>query len=188
MIWLIASLIGGMAFRTRAVILLPVAYVLSRKNRDLALLLYFFYGVLLVNEVQFKDFVSYESLKALAIAVPSVAVLKEILGGAEINLKLNPLQAAGVLILAIGIFYGYLLPVGIALLIAGEGELSFGALRDTAIALLALLSLLWMVKWRYPYLYTPENQVAITAGLVILLALKEVRNLKKANFEPRIKS
>ena len=188
MIWLIASLIGGIAFKAWAVILLVVAYLASRKNRDLALLIYFFYGILLINEVRVGDFISYESLKALAIVVPSVAVLEEILGGAEVKIKLTQLQAAGVLILAIGVFYEYLLPVGIALLIAGEDELSFEGLRATVVVLLLLLLPLWVVKERYPHLYTSENQVAIAGSFVVFLILRGVRDLRKVEFELRVKS
>ncbi|WP_324735251.1 hypothetical protein VFC49_08860 [Thermococcus sp. SY098] len=188
MIWLIASLIGGMAFKARAVILLVVAYLVSRKSKDLALLIYFFYGVLLVNEVQVGDFLSYESLKALAIIVPSIAVLGEILSGAELKVKFTLLQLIGIFVLAAGLLYGYLLPLGAALLIAGEEELSFKALRDVTVGTILLLSMLWIVKAKYSYLYTPENQVAIAAGFTVLLILKEIRNLRKVTFELRIRN
>ncbi|ADT85075.1 hypothetical protein [Thermococcus barophilus] len=188
MIWLIASLIAGIAFRAWAVILLVVAYLASRKSRDSALLIYFFYGILLVSEVHVGDFISYESLKALAIIVPSIAILREILSGTELKVKFTPLQLIGIFVLAAGLLYGYLLPWGTALLIAGEEGLSFRALRDVAAGVLVLFSMLWIVKAKYPYLYTPENQVAIAAGFIILLILKEIRNLKKVEFKLRMKS
>lgn len=188
MIWLIASLIAGIAFKAWAVILLITAYLIARKSRDLALLIYFFYGILLVNGIQVGDFISYETLKSLAIIVPSIAVLGEILSGAELKIKLNLLQLIGVVVLAAGLLYENLLPVGIALLIAGEKRISFGALRDTVVGLIVLLSVMWIVKTKYPYLYTPENQVSIATGFIILLILKEIRDLKKVEFELRIRS
>ncbi|AHF79400.1 hypothetical protein [Thermococcus paralvinellae] len=188
MIWLIASLIGGIAFKAWAVILLVVAYLVSRKSRDLALLIYFFYGVLLIGEIHVRDFISYESLKALVIIVPSIPVLREILSGAELKIKFNLLQLIGVVVLAAGLLYEHLLLVGTALLIAGEKRLSFRALRDVAVGTILLLSMLWIVKTKYPYLYTPENQVSIVTGFTILLILKEIRNLRKVKFELRIKS
>ena len=188
MIWLIASLIAGIAFKAWAVILLITAYLVARKSRDLALLIYFFYGILLVNEVQVWDFISYEALKSLAIIVPSIAVLGEILSGAGLKIKLNLLQLIGVVVLAAGLVYENLLPVGIALLIAGEERMSFGALRDTLVGLIVLLSVMWIVKTKYSYLYTPEHQVSIATGFIILLILKEIRGLKKVKFELRIRS
>ncbi len=187
MIWLIASLIGGMAFKAWAVILLVVAYLASRKSRDFALLIYFFYGILLINEVHVRELISYESLKALAIIVPSIAVLKEILSGAGLKVRFSLLQLIGIFVLAAGLLYEYLLPVGITLLIAGEEELGFRALRDVTAGALILFSMLWIVKVKYSYLYTPEGQVAIAAGFVILLILKEIRKLRKVEFELRIR-
>ena len=188
MIWLIASLIAGIAFKAWVVILLVVAYMISRKSRDLALLIYFFYGILLINRVHVKDLISYESLKALVMVVPSIAVLREILSGTELKVKFSLLQLIGIFILAAGLLYEYLLLVGIALLIAGEERLSFRALKDVTAGVLILFSMLWIVKVKYPYMYTPENQVAIAAGFTILLILKEIRNLRKVEFELRIKT
>ena len=187
MIWLIASLIAGIALKVKAVVLLVMAYLVSRKSRDLALLIYFFYGVLLVNEIQVVDFISYESLKSLSIVVPSIAVLGEILRGAELEIKLNPLQLIGIAVLAAGVLYGYLLPAGIILLIAGKG-VSVKALKSIIIGVTFLLLMLWILKTKYPYLYTPENQVSIIAGITILLMLKQVRNLRKVEFKLKIKS
>jgi len=53
---------------------------------------------------------------------------------------------------------------------------------------LLLLLPLWVVKERYPHLYTSENQVAIAGSFVVFLILRGVRDLRKVEFELRVKS
>ena len=61
MIWGIIAVIGGLILRARAVVLIPLVYLLARKNKDLGLIAYFFYAVALMNDVFVRDVLSFET-------------------------------------------------------------------------------------------------------------------------------
>lgn len=149
MIWGIIAVIGGLILRARAVVLIPLVYLLARKDRDLGLIAYFFYAVALMNDVFVRDVLSFETLKVILLgAFPALMVLREILIGMEFRES-----------------YKFKKP---------EMEV-FLDLRVWAF-ILTLVGLMSIVKLRYEYLYTPENQVSVATGLAIiflLLALRE---------------
>ena len=149
MIWGIIAIIGGLILRARAVVLIPLVYLLARKDRDLGLIAYFFYAVALMNDVFVRDVLSFETLKTILLgAFPALMVLREILIGMEFRESYKFKKS--------------------------EMEV-FLDLRVWAF-ILALVGLMSIVKLRYEYLYTPENQVSVATGLAIiflLLALRE---------------
>lgn len=149
MIWGIIAIIGGLILRARAVVLIPLVYLLARKDRDLGLIAYFFYAVALMNDVFVRDVLSFETLKTILLgAFPALMVLREILIGMEFRESYKFKKS--------------------------EMEV-FLDLRVWAFILI-LVGLMSIVKLRYEYLYTPENQVSVATGLAIiflLLALRE---------------
>ncbi|NJE25876.1 hypothetical protein E3E22_04420 [Thermococcus sp. MV5] len=73
MIWGIIAIITGLVLRSKAIVLIPLVYLLARKNKDLGLIAYFFYGVALIGDVFVKDILSFEALKALLLGALSGA-------------------------------------------------------------------------------------------------------------------
>jgi len=148
MIWGIIAVIGGLILRARAVVLIPLVYLLARKNKDLGLIAYFFYGVALIGDVFVKDILSFEALKALLLGVfPALMILREILIGSEFKESYKLDRSRLEIFLDIRVF----------------------------IFALIIIGLMAFVKVKYGYLYTLENQVAAVAGLALLFLLVGLR-------------
>ncbi|EHR79120.1 hypothetical protein OCC_01284 [Thermococcus litoralis DSM 5473] len=158
MIWGIVAVIGGLILGSKAVVLIPLVYLLTRKSKDLGLLAYFFYGIVLVNEVSFSDVISFGSLKGFLLGVvPSLGVLREILVGFEFG-KIPKFRSFSDLVRFVGnksYFY------------------------KTMIFLVVVFALIAVIKMRYSYLYTAENQVTILAALTLLFVLFNMKEVKK---------
>jgi len=155
MIWGIVAVIGGLILGSKAVVLIPLVYLLTRKSKDLGLLAYFFYGIVLVNEVSFSDVISFGSLKGFLLGVvPSLGVLREILVGFG---KIPRLEFES--------FSDFV------------GNKSY--FYKTVIFLAVVFALMIILKMRYSYLYTAENQVTILAALTLLFVLFNMKEVKK---------
>ncbi|WP_175060106.1 hypothetical protein [Thermococcus sp. 2319x1] len=157
MIWGIIAIIGGLLLKSKAVILIPVVYLSGRKSKDLGLLSYFFYGVVLVNGIFVEDVISSGALKRILLGViPSLGVLREILVGFEFG-KIPKLE--------FGSFGDFV------------GDKSY--FYKTVIFLVVVFALMIVLKMRYSYLYTAENQVAILAALTLLFVFSNMKEVKK---------
>ena len=148
MIWGIIAVIGGLILRARAVVLIPLVYLLARKDRDLGLIAYFFYAVALMNDVFVRDVLSFETLKTILLgAFPALMVLREILIGMEFRESYKLDRSRLEIFLDIRVF----------------------------IFVLIIIGLMAFVKVKYGYLYNTENQVAAVAGLALLFLLVSLR-------------
>lgn len=154
MIWGIIAIIGGLLLKSKAVVLIPLVYLLDRKNKDLGLIAYFFYVVALIGDVFVRDVLSFEALKALLLGVfPALMVLREVLIGREFK-ESYKLEKSRI---------GFFLDLKVFLFV------------------LALIALMVFVKVKYEYLYTTENQVAVATGLALIFSLLTIRwDVKKA--------
>ncbi|AEC51931.1 hypothetical protein PNA2_1015 [Pyrococcus sp. NA2] len=65
-----------------SLVLLGLSYLALRKSRDVGLLIYFFYGIVVVREVEVESLISVKGLLALVLFVISVLVL-----GRELKLE-----------------------------------------------------------------------------------------------------
>ncbi|HIH72423.1 MAG: Uncharacterized protein XD43_0731 [Thermococcales archaeon 44_46] len=143
MIWGIIAVIGGLILGAKAIVLIPLVYLLARKSKDLGLIAYFFYALLLMNEVFVEGFLSFEAVKAILLGVlPSLMILKEVLVGAY---KFEKPEIKDFIDVKIGLF------------------------------VLAILVLMAILKLRYEYLYTIENQTSLVAGLAVIFVLLNLR-------------
>jgi len=148
MIWGIIAVIGGLILRAKAVVLIPLVYLLARKDRDLGLLTYFFYAVVLMNDVFVGDFLSFETLEVILLGVlPSLMVLREILVGVDFRESYKFKKSDMEVFLDLKVWVFVLIVVG----------------------------LMAFVKFKYEYLYTVENQVSLIAGLTIIFLLLTLR-------------
>lgn len=153
MIWGVIAIIAGLVLGARAIVLIPAVYLLARKDKDLGLVAYFFYGVGLVGDVFVRDVLSFEALKALLLGIfPALMVLREILIGGEFKESYT---------------------------VDRERVRVFLDLRVILFAVI-VLGLMAAVKVKYEYLYTAESQVAVMAGLALLFLLLTLkRDVKK---------
>ncbi|USS41072.1 hypothetical protein NF865_02315 [Thermococcus aggregans] len=153
MIWGVIAIIGSLLLRAKAVVLIPLVYLLARKSKDLGLLAYFFYAIWLMNDVFVKDFLSFEAIKVLLLGVlPSLMVLREVLVGVEFRGSYN----------------------------FKKPDMKVFLDLRVVVFVLVVVGLMVVLRLRYEYLYTVENQVSLMAGLsmmFLLLSLK--REVKK---------
>ena len=161
MIWGIIAVIAGLVLRSKAIVLIPLVYLLTRKNKDLGLIAYFFYGVALIGDVFVKDILSFDALKALLLgAFPALMVFREILIGSEFKESYKLDRSRLEIFLDIRVF----------------------------IFVLIIIGLMAFVKIKYGYLYTTENQVTAVAGLALLFLLVSLReDVKKVGMFERKK-
>lgn len=184
MIWLLATLIGGGILGAYAVLILPLAYLIAKRNRDWALAIYFLYGILVINEVDFSDFLSYSALKViLMLILPSLMALREMMQGVEIPRKIEPDVLLPLTLLILGAIYNILFLMGVLLILAEDFKIQH---FDTAKGLLAgigfpILAIV-IIRVAYPVLYTPETQLGIVAASTILTVLLGLRGQERVEF------
>lgn len=167
MMWGIIATITSLLLKSKAVVLVPIVYLLARKNKDLGLLAYFFYTIILMNDVFVNDFLSFDALKGILLGVfPSLMMLGEILSGG--NTKKTG-ESYRDFLHHVGTF-----KVGFSLNFESIIELA-----PEILLLLTLVGVMGFLKLRYEYLLTTENQVAIMAGIAILYSLLNLRDTKK---------
>ncbi|BAA29463.1 hypothetical protein [Pyrococcus horikoshii] len=167
MIWILASLIAGIALRAWSVFILPLAYIIGRRNRDLGLLTYFLYGVLLVREVFVRDLISEEAFVSLGLLVPSVLALREI--GEEFRVDVRGLVGLGVM--SLGFIYKPALVLGV--IITGISSIPWIEL--------SILTLLFLVSY-----VAREHQELVVVGFVLVMSILLAKPIERR--EMRVKS
>ncbi|AIF70338.1 hypothetical protein PAP_09815 [Palaeococcus pacificus DY20341] len=184
MMWLIASLIGGFILKAKAVVLLPLAYLASKKSKELALAVYFFYGVILVNEVFIRDVLSYEGVRTfILIVLPSLMVLKEVLEGFEVPKNIDAILLFPIIFLFLGILHEVLFFAGIIFMVFPKLNIKHFVTAKNLLISIGLLFLgLITIRLAYEPLYTPETQVAIVTAFTILATLKELTEIRRVEF------
>ena len=182
--WLLAALAGGLALRAYAVLLLPMAYALSRKNRDWGLAVYFVYGVLVLNAASFSDFLSYQALKiVLMLVLPSLMALREMMMGFEIPRKAEPGVLIPAALFILGAVYDVLFFAGIVLtLLSGFKSQHFVTAKNLLAPIGFLTVVIAIIRAAYPSLYTPETQVALAAAVAIFAILLGLREREQVEF------
>ena len=80
MIGVIASIIGGLMLREYIMLIAPVVFAISLKNRDAGLIAYFLYIIYSSSKVVSGDVYAYEELiNALIFAFSGVLLLDDVL-------------------------------------------------------------------------------------------------------------
>lgn len=155
MMWGIVAVIGGIILGAKAAFVVPFLYLIARKNKDAALIAYVFYAVVLMNDVPVSDFLSFKMLEGVLLGVlPAMMVLREILVGVKLDRRE----------------------------VFKKPEVNVALDLEVLVFIIVVVGLMAVLKLRYGYLYTPENQVSLVAGLTLIFLLrvlrKDVRQVK----------
>ncbi|MBC7114059.1 MAG: hypothetical protein H5T47_00325 [Archaeoglobi archaeon] len=179
MIWMVIAIISGVMHGVELVAVLPVIYLLARKNRDLALISFFLYSSLLPFQLNLSEIFSGETLEAsLSLGIPSVMVLDEILRESEIRVRHLPF----ILLALLGFLNAFFLTLSVILLILSEmrPERVLRTLRSPPMIIFLLTLIIpSAVLWKIGALYF-ENQMALTGG-AITAAFLLLQNAEKVD-------
>ncbi|RLF84056.1 hypothetical protein DRN48_06520 [Thermococci archaeon] len=101
MIGVIASIIGGLMLREYIMLIAPVVFIISLKNRDAGLVGYFLYIIYSSSKVVSGDVYTYEELiNALIFAFSGVLLLDDIL---KRDIRMKKLEIIPVLFILLGV-------------------------------------------------------------------------------------
>ncbi|WP_048147098.1 hypothetical protein [Pyrococcus abyssi] len=187
MMGLILILISGMLVGTYAPVILIPAYLL--KNKDVRLILYLLYLLLMMPSVDLTDVLSIDSVKFLfLVIIPSIIVLLEILTltfdisslKAKVKAREISIEPFTAIIIGVGVlsllytplYYSAVvlyLAIKLRRIVRSAERKIIGELLLISILILALLLL---VKYGGVYSYSTDVQVAIIAFIILIFAGK----------------
>ena len=101
MIGVIASIIGGLMLREYIMLIAPVVFIISLKNRDAGLIAYFLYIIYSSSKVVSGDVYTYEELiNALIFAFSGVLLLDDVL---KRDIRMKKLEIIPILFILLGV-------------------------------------------------------------------------------------
>ena len=101
MIGVIASIVGGLMLREYIMLIAPVVFIVSLKNRDFGLIAYFLYIIYSSSKVVSGDVYTYEELiNALIFAFSGVLLLDDVL---KRDIRMKKLEIIPILFILLGV-------------------------------------------------------------------------------------
>lgn len=180
MIGLTAMIVIGIIFKIKSAFILPIAYLVEKRNKDLGILVFFAYSIALGYELTVSNILSYEAAQiTFLVVMSSLIALDEILKGVKAP-KTRDWIIISILIL--GFFLEKLLIFGLIAYILSEVLQNVTDAKSSIIRAFIVLAALVLLTTKWNYLVAPSEHIAVISAILLFILLLSTReSVKKVN-------